>query len=56
MRAEFGQFDQKNVKILHTSITLYIKKSLFKKKKHFKSIDSRDSSHNSRMLRKMRSL
>ena len=25
-------------------------------KKHFKSIDSRDSSHNSRMLRKMRSL
>ena len=23
MRAEFGQFDQKNVKILHTSITLY---------------------------------
>ena len=29
MRAEFGQFEQKNVKILHTSITLYIKKSLF---------------------------
>ena len=26
MRAEFGQFEQKNVKILHTSITLYIKK------------------------------